>query len=58
MIGIRALWQTLSNFLYIDSAGRDQGDNVRRKSQNLVILVNDKERIQEIRQKADANTDR
>ncbi|XP_026665489.2 clathrin interactor EPSIN 2-like [Phoenix dactylifera] len=49
---------TLSDFQYIDSSGRDQGSNVRRKSQSLVALVNDKERIQEVRQKALANRDK
>lgn len=49
---------TLSDFQYIDSSGRDQGNNVRRKSQGLVMLVNDKERIVEVRQKAAANRDR
>lgn len=50
--------QTLSDFQYIDSSGRDQGNNVRRKSQSLVVLVNDKERIIEVRQKAAANRDK
>ncbi|KAL2563677.1 hypothetical protein AAZV13_20G204900 [Glycine max] len=49
---------TLSNFQYIDSSGRDQGNNVRRKSQSLVLLVNDKERITEVRQKASTNRDK
>ncbi|XP_077227079.1 clathrin interactor EPSIN 3-like [Tasmannia lanceolata] len=49
---------TLSDFQYIDSSGRDQGSNVRKKSQSLVALVNDKERIQEARQKALANRDK
>ncbi|KAK3015065.1 hypothetical protein RJ639_007035 [Escallonia herrerae] len=49
---------TLSDFQYIDSSGRDQGSNVRKKSQSLVVLVNDKERIQEVRQKAAANRDK
>lgn len=50
--------QTLSDFQYIDSSGRDQGSNVRKKSQSLVVLVNDKDRIQEARQKAAANRDK
>lgn len=50
--------QTLSDFQYIDSSGKDQGNNVRKKSQNLVVLVNDKERIIEVRQKAAANKDK
>ncbi|KAK4489116.1 hypothetical protein RD792_004910 [Penstemon davidsonii] len=49
---------TLSDFQYIDSGGRDQGNNVRKKSQSLVVLVNDKERIQEVRQKAASNRDK
>ncbi|XP_039071052.1 clathrin interactor EPSIN 2-like isoform X1 [Hibiscus syriacus] len=49
---------TLSNFQYIDSSGRDQGNNVRKKSQSLVALVNDKERIIEVREKAAANRDK
>ncbi|KAH7573389.1 hypothetical protein JRO89_XS03G0137700 [Xanthoceras sorbifolium] len=49
---------TLSDFQYIDSSGRDQGSNVRKKSQSLVALVNDKERIVEVRQKAAANRDK
>ncbi|CAL5020121.1 unnamed protein product [Urochloa decumbens] len=48
----------LADFQYIDSSGRDQGSNVRRKSQSLVSLVNDKERIQEVRQKALATRDK
>ncbi|RWW05895.1 hypothetical protein BHE74_00014415 [Ensete ventricosum] len=52
------VFQTLSDFQYIDSSGRDQGNNVRRKSQSLVVLVNDKERIQEARQKAATNKDK
>ncbi|KAI9115090.1 hypothetical protein K1719_014103 [Acacia pycnantha] len=49
---------TLSDFQYIDSSGKDQGNNVRRKSQSLVLLVNDKEKIIEVRQKAAANRDK
>lgn len=49
---------TLSGFQYIDSSGRDQGLNVRKKSQILVALVNNKERIQEVREKAAANREK
>ncbi|KAG2332227.1 hypothetical protein Bca52824_003407 [Brassica carinata] len=49
---------TLSDFQYIDSGGRDQGSNVRKKSQSLVALVNDKERIAEVREKASSNRDK
>eukprot|EP00253_Pinus_taeda_P028102 PITA_28102 len=50
--------QTLSDFQYIDSSGKDQGQNVRRKAQAIVALINDKERIREVRQKAAANRDK
>jgi epsin len=46
------------DFQYYDSAGRDQGLNVRKKSQFLVALVNDKEKIREVRQKAIGNRDK
>ncbi|KAK9714212.1 hypothetical protein RND81_06G079600 [Saponaria officinalis] len=49
---------TLCDFQYIDSSGRDEGNNVRRKSQSLVALVSDKERIEEVRQKAASNRDK
>ncbi|KAG5231951.1 clathrin interactor EPSIN [Salix suchowensis] len=48
----------LSDFQYVDSSGKDQGNNVRKKSQSLVVLVNDKERIIEAREKAAANRDK
>ncbi|KAK4733003.1 hypothetical protein R3W88_025991 [Solanum pinnatisectum] len=48
----------LSDFQYIDSSGKDQGSHVRKKSQSLVVLVNDKERIQEVRRKAATNRDK
>lgn len=49
---------SLSDFQYLDHTGRDQGSNVRKKSQSLVALVNDKEKIQEVRQKAASNWDK
>ncbi|XP_076933950.1 clathrin interactor EPSIN 3-like [Bidens hawaiensis] len=50
--------KSLSDFQYLDHHGKDQGNNVRKKSQNLLNLVNDKEKIQEVRQKAAANWDK
>ncbi|KAL4591246.1 hypothetical protein LXL04_004203 [Taraxacum kok-saghyz] len=49
---------SLSAFQYIDSTGRDQGSNVRKKSQLLVALVNDKDKIQEARDKAASSRDK
>ncbi|GAA0146148.1 hypothetical protein Leryth_003798 [Lithospermum erythrorhizon] len=50
--------QALQDFQYVDSGGRDQGSNIRKKTQGLVVLVNDKERIQEVREKAASNRDK
>ncbi|KAK9058517.1 hypothetical protein SSX86_023359 [Deinandra increscens subsp. villosa] len=50
--------KSLSDFQYLDHYGKDQGNNVRKKSQYLVNLVNDKEKIQELREKAAANWDK
>ncbi|KAI7745157.1 hypothetical protein M8C21_002392 [Ambrosia artemisiifolia] len=54
----RHVYKNLASFQYIDSTGRDQGSNVRKKSQSLVALVNDKEKIQEAREKAAASRDK
>ncbi|MCO5548649.1 hypothetical protein L7F22_002108 [Adiantum nelumboides] len=49
---------TLADFQFVEANGKDQGINVRQKSQNLVRLVNDKEKIREVRQKAADNRDK
>jgi len=49
---------TLSDFQYVEPNGKDQGINVRKKAQIIVSLINDKEKIQETRQKAAANRDK
>lgn len=49
---------TLSDFQYVEPNGKDQGINVRKKAQTIVSLINDKEKIQEARQKAIANRDK
>nr|XP_010326912.1 clathrin interactor EPSIN 2 isoform X1 [Solanum lycopersicum] len=48
----------LSHFQYIDSTGKDQGIHIRNKSQALLLLVNDKEKIQQLRLKAATNRDK
>eukprot|EP00246_Nothoceros_aenigmaticus_P004064 TRINITY_DN1537_c0_g1_i3.p1 TRINITY_DN1537_c0_g1~~TRINITY_DN1537_c0_g1_i3.p1 ORF type:complete len:462 (-),score=106.86 TRINITY_DN1537_c0_g1_i3:450-1835(-) len=50
--------QTLVDFQYIEPNGKDQGINVRKKAQTLVALVNDKEKIREVRHKAATNRDK
>ncbi|KAL0287931.1 UNVERIFIED_CONTAM: Clathrin interactor EPSIN 2 [Sesamum calycinum] len=48
----------LENKATESNCGKDQGNNVRKKSQSLVVLVSNRERIQEVRQKAAANRDK
>ncbi|EFJ27853.1 hypothetical protein SELMODRAFT_94875 [Selaginella moellendorffii] len=50
--------QGLVDFQYVEPNGKDQGVNVRKKAQSLVSLVNDKEKVREVRQKASANRDK
>ncbi|XP_002961559.2 clathrin interactor EPSIN 1 [Selaginella moellendorffii] len=50
--------QGLVDFQYVEPNGKDQGVNVRKKAQSLVSLLNDKEKIREVRQKASANRDK
>uniref|UniRef100_A0A0C9RZA6 TSA: Wollemia nobilis Ref_Wollemi_Transcript_927_1906 transcribed RNA sequence n=1 Tax=Wollemia nobilis TaxID=56998 RepID=A0A0C9RZA6_9CONI len=49
---------TLSDFQYVEPDGKDQGINVRKKAQNIHSLINDKDKIREVRQKAAANRDK
>uniref|UniRef100_A0A0D6QWN1 ENTH domain-containing protein n=1 Tax=Araucaria cunninghamii TaxID=56994 RepID=A0A0D6QWN1_ARACU len=49
---------TLSDFQYVEPNGKDQGINVRKKAQNILSLINDKDKIREARQKAAANRDK
>ncbi|KAJ8774774.1 hypothetical protein K2173_017220 [Erythroxylum novogranatense] len=49
---------SLSSFEYAEPSGKDVGLNVRKKAENIVSLLNDKEKIQETRNKASANRDK
>ncbi|KAK8669022.1 hypothetical protein V6N13_106463 [Hibiscus sabdariffa] len=49
---------SLSNFEYVEPNGKDMGINVRKKSETIVSLLNNKEKIQEARDKAAANRDK
>ncbi|XP_004498931.1 clathrin interactor EPSIN 1 [Cicer arietinum] len=48
----------LSSFEYVEPSGKDVGLNVRKKAENIVNLLNDREKIHEIRNKAAANRDK
>ncbi|KAM2021185.1 hypothetical protein ACFX16_043236 [Malus domestica] len=49
---------SLSSFEYVEPSGKDNGINVRKKAENIVALLNNKDKIQEVRNKAAANRDK
>ncbi|XP_047949766.1 clathrin interactor EPSIN 1-like isoform X2 [Salvia hispanica] len=49
---------SLSSFEYVDPSGKDNGINVRKKSETIAALLNDKDKIQEARNKAAVNRDK
>ncbi|KAL1562245.1 clathrin interactor EPSIN 1-like [Salvia divinorum] len=49
---------SLSSFEYVDPSGKDMGINVRKKSETIAALLNDKDKIQEARNKAAVNRDK
>ncbi|GBG74780.1 hypothetical protein CBR_g19292 [Chara braunii] len=50
--------KTLVDFQYVESSGKDQGMNVRKKAQAVISLVSDREKIREARQKAASNREK
>ncbi|XP_038886610.1 clathrin interactor EPSIN 1 isoform X2 [Benincasa hispida] len=49
---------SLSSFEYVEPSGKDMGINVRKKAENIVALLNDKDKIQEVRNKAASNREK
>ncbi|XP_042061728.1 clathrin interactor EPSIN 1-like [Salvia splendens] len=49
---------SLSSFEYVDPSGKDNGINVRKKSETIAALLNDKDKIQEARNTAAVNRDK
>ncbi|PKI68533.1 hypothetical protein CRG98_011082 [Punica granatum] len=49
---------SLSSFEYVEPSGKDLGINVRKKAENIIALLNNKDKIQEVRNKAAANRDK
>ncbi|KAJ7966467.1 clathrin interactor EPSIN 1 [Quillaja saponaria] len=45
----------LASFEYVEPSGKDNGINVRKKAENIEVLLNDKDKIQEVRNKAASN---
>lgn len=50
--------KALSSFEYVEPSGKDMGINVRKKVENIVALLNNKDKIQEVRDKASATRDK
>ncbi|KAL8499124.1 hypothetical protein ACS0TY_022193 [Phlomoides rotata] len=49
---------SLTSFEYVEPSGKDLGINVRKKAETIVALLNDKDKIQEARDKAAANREK
>lgn len=49
---------SLAGFEYVEPNGKDSGINVRKKAENIVGLLNNKDKIQEVRNKAAANREK
>ncbi|XP_073122664.1 clathrin interactor EPSIN 1 isoform X2 [Henckelia pumila] len=49
---------SLASFEYVEPSGKDMGINVRKKAETIVALLNNKDKIQEARNKAAENRDK
>ncbi|KAF8400903.1 hypothetical protein HHK36_014206 [Tetracentron sinense] len=49
---------SLSGFEFVEPSGKDMGINVRKKVETIVALLNNKDKIQEVRNKAAANREK
>ncbi|XAR69274.1 hypothetical protein NMG60_11000803 [Bertholletia excelsa] len=49
---------SLTSFEYVEPSGKDMGINVRKKAETIVNLLNNKDKLQEVRNKAAANRDK
>lgn len=50
--------KVLSSFEYVEPNGKDAGINVRKKVETILGLINDKEKIKSVREKAASNRDK
>lgn len=55
---LRFVGKSLSSFEYVEPSGKDLGINVRKKAETITALLNNKDKIQEARNKAAANRDK
>ncbi|KAG8381836.1 hypothetical protein BUALT_Bualt05G0014200 [Buddleja alternifolia] len=49
---------SLASFEYVEPSGKDVGINVRKRAETIVALLNDGDKIQEVRNKAAANREK
>ena len=52
------LVKSVSSFEYMEPNGKDLGINVRKKAETILGLLRDKDKIQQVRNKASANRDK
>jgi len=50
--------RSLENFQFVDEAGKDQGINIRHKTQDMLEFIQDDDRLREERKKAKKNKDK
>lgn len=55
---LSVLLKSLTGFEYVEPNGKDVGINVRKKAETIVALLNNKDKIQEVRNKAATNRDK
>ncbi|KAJ1285302.1 hypothetical protein BS78_03G269700 [Paspalum vaginatum] len=48
----------LTSFEYVEPNGKDVGLNVRKKAENILAIVDDREKLQQVREKAAATRDK
>jgi epsin len=46
------------SFKYVEPNGKDVGLNVRKKAENVLAIVDDREKLQQVRAKAAATRDK
>ncbi|CAI9775711.1 unnamed protein product [Fraxinus pennsylvanica] len=49
---------SLASFEYVEPSGKDLGINVRKKAETIVALLNNQDKIQEVRNKASATSEK
>jgi epsin len=52
------VYKTLTKFEFMEPNGKDVGLNVRKKAETVLAIVDDREKLQQVREKAAATRDK